>query len=484
MTDPKEKRSPFPYHSIEMTTIVVGERFRKDYGDIDGLASSIEKNGLLQPLVIDDDHKLLAGGRRYQAIQKLGWTHVDCHYIYELDDIARRRIELEENVTRKDLDHIEQAKLTKEIERLLMLEAGITKEQLQQNSPQNRYIQEAISTRTIAEIRGVSAMTVVRDLRIANAIEIMPELENEKSQSNLLKKIDRMVEDIERALELRAREKEVQLLADYIKEGDSTSLILQLESNSVDCIITDPPYGAGNLDGNIYSYRQGKDYDDSPEATMALLRSISPQLRRVLKPDGHLWAFFGPGLWEPTLSIWKQSGFDISNIIAIWHKSGGATGTVNWDYDLAPDWEPFLLAHNRERRLSSKHGATFVYPPDLGSSRLHPNQKPLALIKELVILSTRPGDLVLDPFSGSGTTAVACKELGRRFIAYDIDPRNVQITKERLINTKSSVPLAEPAQPGISMPMAGPQTEPQTVRDVGVVPDADSSMRVPREGVE
>jgi ribosomal protein L11 methylase PrmA len=164
-----------------------------------------------------------------------------------------------------------------------------------------------------------------------------------------------------------------------------------------------------------------------------------------------------------------MAGFNVSNIIAVWYKSGGATGTVNWDYDLAPDWEPFLLAHNRTRKLSSKHGATFVFPPDLGSSRLHPNQKPLALIKELIVLSTRPGDMVLDPFAGSGTTAVACKELGRKFLVIDIDPRNIAITKERLVNAN-----------GPSLSVANPTA----VSGTTTLHDTSTAMSGTREGTE
>lgn len=469
MTEEREKPSQLPFHSIEVASIDVGERFRKDYGNVQDLADNIGEYGLLHPLVIDEQHRLLAGGRRLQAVKLLGWERVNCHYIYELDEITRRKIELSENLLRQNLSPWEQAKLTKEIQRLLMLEAGVTEEEVQKIDPQNPHVQQAYSARAIADIRGVSPMTVVRDLRLANAAELMPSLEHDDSTTNALRKIDRMIDDIERALDLRARVREIEAMQDYIKEGDATSLICQVDSNSIDCIITDPPYGTGNLDGNIYKYRNEKNYDDSPEATLAILRSIGPELRRVLKPDGHLWAFFGPSLWQPSIDVWKQSGFELSNIIGVWYKIGGATGTVNWDYDLAPDWEPLLLAHNRERKLSFKHGATFVFPPDLGSNRLHPNQKPLALIKELIRLSTRAGDMVLDPFSGAGTTAVACKELGRKFIVFDIDPRNIQITKQRLINTQ-----------GIPVPVAGTQS----VQPGSVVHGPDQTMQVPREDLE
>lgn len=463
-----EESIPLPYHNIDVASITVEERFREDYGDIQSLADSIKQEGLLHPVVIDESHRLLAGGRRLQAVKLLGWEKVHCHYIYELDDVARRRIELAENIHRKEITWQEKAKLTQEIQRMAQIDLGLTEEQVQQIDPQDRYAQATFSTRALAEIRGVSAMTIVRDLRLANALEIMPSLENETSQTNALRKIDRMMEDIERALELRAKRREVDAMQDYIKEGDATSLVLSLETNSVDCIITDPPYGTGNLDGNIYKYREGKDYDDSPEATLALLRSIGPELRRVLKPNGHLWAFFGPPLWQQTLDLWRKSGFEITNIIAVWYKSGGATGTVNWDYDLAPDWEPFILAHNRERKLASKHGATFVFPPDLGSNRLHPNQKPVALLRELITLSTQPGDTIFDPFAGSGSTAVAAKELGRKFIVFDNDHRNIQIIKERIVNTQ-----------GIPLPLAGSPVQP-----TDVVRDTDPSLSASREDLE
>lgn len=478
MTDEKEKPLQLPYHSIAVDSITIGDRFRKEPGDIQALADNIKEHGLLHPLVIDDNHNLIAGGRRYQAIKLLGWERVDCHYMRDLNEIARRRIELSENLLRKNLTSWEQADLTDEIKRLGILEAGLTEEQLQLIDPQNPHAQTQFSTRAIAEIRGVSAMTVVRDQRMKRGEELMPSLRQEESQANVLKKIDRMVEDLERALEFRKREREVQELSQFVLEGDSTSLICTIATSSIDCIITDPPYGVGNDSENL-SHRTAKEFDDSPEAAMALLRSIGPELRRVLKPDGHLWAFYGVGLWEPTLAIWRLSGFDISDVIAIWHKSGGATGTVNWDYDLAPDWEPILLAHNRTRRLSTKHGAVFTYPPDLGSSRVHPNQKPLALIKELITLSTRPGDVILDPFAGSGTVAVAAKELGRQYIVMELDTRYVQIIKERLINAKAPISVGT-TQPGISVPVA----EPSTVPDDSVVPNADPSMRTTWEGTE
>ena len=70
-----------------------------------------------------------------------------------------------------------------------------------------------------------------------------------------------------------------------------------------------------------------------------------------------------------------------------------------------------------------------------GKSRTHPTQKPVGLIKELVRLTTREGDIVLDPFMGSGTTGVVCKALGRHYIGFEISEEYCALAKKRIQNS-------------------------------------------------
>ena len=88
-------------------SIIVGDRRREDMGDLDGLAASIEKYGLLHPIVIDDDNRLVAGGRRLEACRRLGWEEIDVRSLGDLTDAQRGEIELEENINRKDLSDLE-----------------------------------------------------------------------------------------------------------------------------------------------------------------------------------------------------------------------------------------------------------------------------------------------------------------------------------------------------------------------------------------
>jgi DNA modification methylase len=442
-----------PFKEIPLADITVGERFRKDLGKIDDFAAAIKSRGyLLQPLIVDKDLNLLGGGRRYAATKSLGWQTVPVRIVDgDMDDLTRREIELEENVLRLELAWQERSKLTLEIDRLYKLKygqarvgrptgtvliGGIGKGHL--GAKGTNTIDDSItrqdgwsSTANTAELRGVSRSTVQRDLELAYAMEVMPSLADEDNQTNALRKKARLIEDIERELLLRQRKNSIRRLDSCVLQGDATQLILSLETHSVDCVITDPPYGDDVLPFG-QPHRTEKEFDDSPESTLALLRSIGPELRRVLKPSGHLYAFFGPKLWQQSIDIWRNSGFDVRKIIGIWHKTGGATGTVNWDFDFAPDWEPFLLAHNGERRLANKHSATFAHNPDLGMSRFHANQKPIGLIREFLELSSDRDDLVLDPFGGSGSVALACQQLNRRFITFELSERMCQIIRQRL----------------------------------------------------
>src|SRR5208282_5009721 len=139
-------------------------------------------------------------------------------------------------------------------------------------------------------------------------------------------------------------------------------------------------------------------------------------------------------LYQQSIDIWKSSGFDVRDVVCIWHKLGGATGTVNWDKDYAPAWEPFLLAHNGERRLAHKRENVFDYAPPPPSQRFHPNQKPVNLLMELIAQSTDPGDLILDPFGGAGSTAIAALKTKRKFLTFELNDRFIPIIKQRILD--------------------------------------------------
>jgi site-specific DNA-methyltransferase (adenine-specific) len=428
---------------VPLEDILVTDRFRTEYDGwadrekIDFLSDSISRNGLLSPLVLDrDGNRLLAGGRRLAALKKLNWTLAPVLYKDQLTNIQRKEIELEENLARKDLTWQETARLTEAIDDLKRTIYGSSSGssgrgvKLEDTAPDDT----GWSLRRTANLRGTSILAVHRDIVLAKALRVLPSLNDEKSASNALRKVDHLVEDLERELVFRSQPDAVVALDSNILHGDALVLVKDLPDNSVDCIITDPPYGF-DLEHGRYAARDSTDtkFVDDADSILNLLDKLLPELRRVLKPSGHLYAFFGPNHWDETMNIYNSAGFNVSEIVCIWYKTGPSTGAGDWDHGFAPAWEPFLFCTNRERRLAYKRKNVFEFPTELGDGRYHPTQKPLALLTDLIQLSTFESELVLDPFAGSGSTLVAAKQLNRRYLGFELDDRYVQITKQRLL---------------------------------------------------
>lgn len=245
-------------------------------------------------------------------------------------------------------------------------------------------------------------------------------------------------------------------------QGDSLDLMAKIRPESIDCIWTDPPYflsngGATNIGGKRVNVNKG-DWDRSrgvEEDHTFHLRWLSA-CWRVLRPAGTIWV---TGTLHVYLSVgmaMRRLGFRILNDI-IWEKPNPPPnlGTRCFTHST----EVVLWATKAPK--GSKHKHTFNYQqmkaenggkqmksvwrfPAAGrdEKRLgrHPTQKPVALIDRCLRASTNPGDVVLDPFAGTGTTGVASLMNGRRFLGIELDPSYVDIGARRL----SAVPLRFP----------------------------------------
>jgi DNA modification methylase len=201
--------------------------------------------------------------------------------------------------------------------------------------------------------------------------------------------------------------------------GECVQVMREMPESSVDCVITDPPYLVN------YTSRDGRGYrNDNPSDTSWLLPTYR-ELYRVLKPDRFLVSFYGFPKAEAFLTAWRVSGFDpIGHLV--WVKPYASTEKfVRYYHEQA-----YLLAKGRPRkpRLRLPDVLEWQYT----GNRLHPTQKPLMAILPLVQAFSSRGDIVLDPFTGSGTTAVAAQALSRRFIGIELDPTYAAKAQERV----------------------------------------------------
>lgn len=240
----------------------------------------------------------------------------------------------------------------------------------------------------------------------------------------------------------------------FLVLADTFQYLKKINSESVDMIFVDPPYflsndGFSNSGGKMVSVNKG-DWDRalSLEEKHSFNRKWINLCKKVLKQNGTIWI---SGTFHNIYSVGmalEQEGFKILNNIT-WQKTNPApnlscryfthsTETILWarkDEKKAKHFFNYELMKERNNGKQMKDvwtgSLTKKTEKKFGK---HPTQKPEYLLEQIILSSTREGELILDPFVGSGTTCVVAKRLGRRYIGIDMNKDYLNIAIQRLEN--------------------------------------------------
>ena len=219
-----------------------------------------------------------------------------------------------------------------------------------------------------------------------------------------------------------------------ITNEDCLNMLARMESESVDLVLTDPPYGIEFRARKGSKVPTAKGIANDHRNNLAFLESVAKELFRVLKPNTHLYWFTRWDKVEDHLPMLRRVGFTLKNNL-IWLKGGGGMGDTAGSY--APDYECILFGHKGRRPLNEVEGKKrhsdvlrFVKIPP--QRLVHSHQKPTDLLEFLIRKSSIEGDLVVDPFLGSGSVGKAARNTRRRFIGCEITPEIFQIAKKEL----------------------------------------------------
>lgn len=187
-----------------------------------------------------------------------------------------------------------------------------------------------------------------------------------------------------------------------IYHGDCRDLLPSLR---VDAIVTDPPYGT-----------KVTEWDESVDAEAFRLC--------VDATDGYSAFFYSNTRLQHILAALTLAGADTWT--AVWHKSN----SVGFERKFAPQWTPIVIAYKNPRKF---WGKDLCYCPIKVHKGIdHPTPKPLGVTMWLIEQATEPGQIVLDPFAGSGTTLEAAKRLGRKAIGIEVEERYCEVAAKRL----------------------------------------------------
>lgn len=246
----------------------------------------------------------------------------------------------------------------------------------------------------------------------------------------------------------------------------SSEFMPELPDKSVSLMVTSPPYNINISYGNKWQNgklveTKGKKYSDNlkEEEYRSMLKKVIEETKRVLKDDGQIWFNIKNRYNKESIipPFWIMEYFQdmyLKNII-IWNFDWG--GSTNKRLCSRYEYVFFFTKHkdNYTFNIEDIKIPALNYRPDRYKSQLknpsdvwrislvsgnsperteHPAQYPEELIERIIKVGTNPDDLVLDPFMGSGTTAVVAKKLGRRYIGYETEKEFIKIAENRLKN--------------------------------------------------
>ena len=265
---------------------------------------------------------------------------------------------------------------------------------------------------------------------------------------------------------------------DAIVVGDCIAAMKAMPAKSVDMIFADPPYNlqlGGELfrpDGShVDAVTDDWDKFDSLRHYDAFTRAWLAEAHRLLKDDGTIWvigsyhnifrvgaAVQDLGFWILNDIVWRKANpmpnfrgtrFTNAHETLVWAAKGEkakytfnyrAMKTLNDELQMRSDWE-FPICGGPERLRQDGH-------------KVHPTQKPEALLYRVLLASTKPGDVVLDPFFGTGTTGAVAKRLRRRWIGIEREDAYVEAARERIA---AALPLDESALATMQSPRQQPK---------------------------
>jgi ParB/RepB/Spo0J family partition protein len=404
-------------HELAVADVKIrSPRQRSELGDVAGLAESINKWGLLHPIVLDRSNQLIAGERRLRACELLKRPTIEALYRDELDEVDLEEMELEENVRRKQLSWPEEQRA---IARIHQLRVARDPQWGQQQTK---------------ELTGIPRQATISEaLHLTKMLEVFPELAEAKTKNQALSWMKAKAKSIVRMVEVRDNRIDYSDIESKLWLGDSVELIKRLPDEQFHAIITDPPFGLDydkRTEGEIGTLTS---YEDSPQSYERLL-TMCPDLYRTLKPSGWVIWFLGISWYEKAKLAFRDAGFVVDELPIIWDRSEGRCFTTRPDRYFGRAYDIALHCIKGDPQICPSYRSKpniIRIAPVSNSERETLVERPVELYEELIKRLTYPGECVADFFVGSGSCLAAASKLERDYfgIEQDAERRAYAITK-------------------------------------------------------
>lgn len=416
----------FKAYPVDQIWVDRQARQRRELKNIPELAESIRAQGLINPLTVTREGRLVAGERRLTAVKQLGWSAVPIQFVDETSEDQLHLIELEENIKRVDISWQEQCLA---IERYQQLLQGTDRPS---------------TAEKIADEMGMVHQTVSRKLMVAKALkEGNPLVASAATYSTALG-------IVERAQARKSADATRTIMTDALKvitpnapapvaptvpllHTSFRSWLDTYDGPQFNLIHCDFPYGVGMHDSDQGSGDGFGTYKDTKEVYFNLLGDLDLAMSSVIADSAHLIFWFSMDYYTDTRYFLEQMGWSISPFPLIWHKSD--------NIGILPDpkrgprriYETAFFGSRGDRPVVRSVSNVFSCPGR--DKTLHMNEKPVAMLKYFMGMVCDEYSTVLDPTCGSANAIRAAQQLAAAAVlGLEIDKEFFNRAKEAFLD--------------------------------------------------
>ena len=368
---------------------------------------------------------LVDGHNRYSICEKYGLPFTVTETDFESRDAVIEWI-IKNQLGRRNLPLYEQGRLSLRLKPIIAARAKEqqgTRTDISQNS-----VKSIDTQKELAKAAGVSHDTIAKIEKIEALADDATKAKLRSGEMSInqayteLKKQEKAVQRAEKMETI----KEAAIQDGNLVYGDCTIELETLSDGTVDCVVTDPPYGINYVSNRrtIESEVVKAVANDSLEDALKLWETVCEIIYRKMKANSHLYCFTSWKVYPQFAEIICRY-FKIKNCL-VWVKNNHGSGDLEGNY--SEQYEMVIFATKGNRKLNGNRESNVLNFDKVASlNLLHSCEKPVDLLSFLIEKSTDAGDLVIDPFMGSGSTILAAKQTGRSYWGCELDEENYRI---------------------------------------------------------
>jgi ParB/RepB/Spo0J family partition protein len=408
------------FHSILLDDIRVdrNERQRREIKGIDDLSDSIQRLGLINPILVRrEDLALVAGERRLSACRALGWTHIPCQYEDEVEPSALRLLELEENTKRLDLPWADQARAIGEYHTLRSSEPGWTQA-------------------ATAKALGMSQPGVAQYLQVVKAMN-QPAVAQAPKYSTALGLVKRAEERKVGAEVAALAGNDISTVDTAIQVADFNTWAPAYAGQPFNLLHCDFPYGI-----NTDKRQQGTAhliegaYADTPETYFSLMKTLIENVDRLCDSQCHLMFWFSMEFYNETLTYLSEA-FEVQRFPLIWTKPDNVGLLPDPQRGPRRTYETAFLASRGDRKIVRAVSNHFSLGVHKGG---HISEKPQLMLEHFFRMLVDDSTRLFDPTAGSGSSLRAGRACSASSVlGLEVNPEYAAEANERYTLFSSSL---------------------------------------------